>query len=76
MARTCKHTIKHKQRFEEEASQLKIGNEGLQSKVRKSKIAANYLNPRLETILHLVQELVKDMPHECSEILSWRESSE
>ncbi len=58
--------LQHRQRAEEEAIQLKDVNEKLQRQVDIRAMAASYFNPRLDTILLVVEELRKGMPLESS----------
>jgi len=54
--------VQHRQRAEEEASQLKDVSEELQRQVENSKMTTDYFSPQLDTLLHIVEELRREMP--------------
>jgi hypothetical protein len=49
--------LEHRHSAEEQVGQLKGANEKLQRQAPNSAMTADYFNPRLGTILHIVEEL-------------------
>lgn len=51
-----------RERAEKEVSRLRDVNAKLQQRLESRTITADYFNPRLRTILNIVEELKKEMP--------------